>query len=251
MNLKETTMFNEKLENVFYNYYNRIDLFSNENKELKSLLNKFLKERFVERILFTVMVETNIDSLSNKSILILGLSHDLASFFLKLGAKPENITVADISSQALEEAQKSISKQLNFSKLDFDRLAFDDNTFDIMVCFNYLSNIPPDNMINNLVNELYRILKPGGLTFISFTNEIASRDDLQLSGVMRTFRPEEALSFCSKFNLINLLQFFPNNFSLFSLNNNEHIFPKRIGIIEDIIIEKNDRYAESLLLLTK
>ncbi|MCG9967996.1 class I SAM-dependent methyltransferase [Pelotomaculum terephthalicicum JT] len=250
MTKKEAGLINKKLENVFYNYYKKIGFLDNEENLSDNYLNKFLRERFIERVLFTVLREFEMKSLAEKSILITGFSHELVSFFLKLGAEPQNITVADICPQAIDRAKAILSKTLSFVKIDLDTLNFNDNTFDIAVCLNYLSNIPSDDLINKMAVEFYRVLKQGGLALVSFTNEIASHDDIQMSGVMRVFRPEEVIKFFNSFKLVNLLDFIPCNFTLFSINE-ESIYPKRIGIIEDLLIEQEKRYTDSLLLLSK
>ncbi|MDF9409142.1 class I SAM-dependent methyltransferase [Pelotomaculum isophthalicicum JI] len=250
MNLNEKQELNKKLENIFLNYYKNTGFFNQEKHDITYYKNRFLRERFVERILFTVMTEFNIGSLSSKSVLIVGLSHELASFFMKLGSESQNITLADVSAKALERTKDMFSNHLEFVKIDLDRLCFEEDTFDVIICFNYLSNIPVDGVIRTLAGEINRILKPGGIAFVSFTNEISSHDDIKMSGVMRTFRKEEILQYFEEFKLVNVLHFLPYNFLLFSINE-EHIFPKKIGTIEDILIEKNERYTDSILLLTK
>ncbi|OPX88178.1 MAG: Ubiquinone/menaquinone biosynthesis C-methyltransferase UbiE [Pelotomaculum sp. PtaB.Bin104] len=250
MTSNEKQELNKKLEKIFLNYYENTGFLSQEKQDITYYKNKFIRERFVERLLFTVLTEFNIGALSGKSILILGLSHELASFFMKLGAEPGNITLADTCAKALERAKDLSGNHLESAKIDLDKLYFEDDTFDVIVCFNYLSNIPVDGMIKTLANELHRVMKPGGIAFVSFTNEVASHDDMKTSGLIRTFRREEAIDYFKEFNLINVLHFLPYNFLLFSINE-EHIFPKRIGTIEDILIEKNERYTDSILLLTK
>jgi len=250
MTFNEKQELNKKLEKVFLNYYENTGFLSQEKHDITYYKNRFLRERFIERLLFTVLTEFNIGSLSGKSVLIIGLSHELASFFIKLGTEPGNITLADVCAQALERAKDLFSNRLEFAKIAPDRLCFGSDTYDVIVCFNYLSNIPVDGVIETLAAELYRVLKPGGIAFVSFTNEIASHNDINMSCIMRTFRREEVLEYFKEFNLINVLHFLPYNFLLFSINE-DHIFPKKIGTIEDILIEKKDRYTDTILLLTK
>ncbi|OPX94333.1 MAG: Methyltransferase domain protein [Pelotomaculum sp. PtaB.Bin104] len=240
----------KQIENIFINYYKKIGVLEDQKKDIKNYLSKFLRERFVERILFTVMSELENIKLAEKSILITGLSHELASVLLKWGAVPDNITVADLCPQAIKKAKALFSSSIKFSKISLDKFSFNDDDFDIIVCFNYLSNIPVNEYIEKLAAEFYRVIKPGGVAFISFTNEIASYEDMQLSGLLRTYQPEEILPYFKNYKLINLLHFFPYNFDLFFIEN-EHVFPKKIGYIEDILIEQNHRYTDSLLLLTK
>lgn len=242
---------NSKLQNLFYNYYQKIGLLEDAEPKTPDYLSKFLRERFVERILFTALYEFDFKNLAGKSILLVGLSHELVSFFLKLGAEPDRITVADLCPQALQQAKAGYGSGVNLTLLEeIGRLPFPADSYDLIVCFNYLSNLPTNDYVSGLAGELRRVLKPEGLLAASFTNDIADREVVQMAGILRLFRPEEILEIFNTFKIINLLSFIPYQFTRFSLNE-APAYPQKIGFLEDLLIENNQRYTDSLLLLSK
>ncbi|MCL2766153.1 MAG: class I SAM-dependent methyltransferase [Peptococcaceae bacterium] len=241
---------NQKLENLFLNYYKKTGLVAADEPLSKNNRERFLRERFIERILFTTLEEAGLSSLSGKKILLTGLSQDLVSFFLRLGTELEDITLADLCPQALEQAKANYSDQLSGVKIYLDSFPLADNTFDLILCLNYLSNIPSNEYIGSMIQEFNRILKPEGLFLVNFTTELADRDSVQSSGVLRLYRPEEAIGFFDNFRMINLLDFIPYTFDRFRINE-EPSYPKKIGFIEDLLIEQRNRYSEALLILSK
>ena len=250
MTTNDRESLNQRLENLFFNYYQKIGLLEAEEPPTKNYREKFLRERFVERILFTTMEEAGLADLAGKKVLITGLSQDLVSFFQRFGAAPADITLTDVCPQALERVKADYSGQLNVVKVDLDAFPLPDKTFDLTVCFNYLSNIPNNEYISGLSGEFYRTLKPGGLFLINFTNEIASRDSVQSAGVLRLFQPQEVQILFQEFKSINLLDFIPFTFDRFRIND-EPSYPKKIGFIEDLLIEQRNRYSEAMLILSK
>ena len=247
-NDKETV--NKKLENLFFNYYQKTGLLAMDETHQVNYREKFLRERFIERILFTTLEEAGLFDLSGKEILVTGLSQDLVPFFLKQGAKPETITLADVCPQALDQAKSNYANTLNGVKISMDAFPMPDNNYDLIFCQNYLSNIPTNEYIDSIIREFYRVLKPGGLFLISFTNETADRDCVQSAGVIRLFRTDEAAGFFEAFQVINILDFIPYTFDRFRINE-ESSYPEKIGFIEDLLIEQRNRYSEVLLILSK
>lgn len=250
MSKNEKDTLNKKLENIFHNYYQKIGLLASEEPVKKNYRQNFLRERFIERIMFTTLDEAGLSNLAGKSVLVVGLSHELVSFFLKLDVAPTGLTLADICPQVLEQARTIFSNRLAYAKINLDAFDLPDNAYDVIVCLNYLSNIPVNEYINGLAAEFYRVLKPGGLFLISFANELADRDTVQSSGVMRLFRPEEVLALFDSFKVINLLDIIPYSFARFKINE-ETAYPKKLGFIEDLLIEQRNRYSDSLLILSK
>jgi len=68
----------------------------------------------------------------------------------------------DISSQSIKianEISNKNQKNSEFKVMDCEKLEFPDNTFDLVYDFGTLSSLN----IDNAVNEMYRVLKPGGV----------------------------------------------------------------------------------------
>jgi len=247
---KEREILKKKLENIFFNYYQKTGFVPGEEPVAKNYRQNFLRERFVERVIFTTLDEAGLADLSGKSVLVVGLSQDLVSFLHKLDIEPNRLTLADICAPALEQAQSLYNNQITWSKIDLDSIPLPDESFDLIICQNYLSNIPANDYIVSLANELYRILIPKGLMLLSFTNETADRDTVQASAVMRLFRPDEVKEYFSAFEVINTLDFIPYSFSRFTINETPS-YPEKIGFIEDLLIEQRNRYSDTMMILTK
>lgn len=92
-----------------------------------------------------------------------GISFELARLYSSL-----NITIADESPAILEYLSKEISicglsKRIEIKKTNLNHLAFDDAQFDLVIfrgVFFFL------NEKENLLQEIYRILKDGGMAFV-------------------------------------------------------------------------------------
>lgn len=79
----------------------------------------------------------------------------------------------DYSQEALVIARKKNKKNFSvlfeYANLE-DRLRYNDETFDLVVMNNVLYTIPIDSR-QVLINEIYRVLKPGGIVIISSIND--------------------------------------------------------------------------------
>ncbi len=78
------------------------------------------------------------------------------------------VTGGDISEEALEECDKNWkSPNLQFLKIDATKIPFPDNYFDVLVSF---ETIEHSTKYHAIVQEFYRVLKPGSRAFISTPN---------------------------------------------------------------------------------
>lgn len=83
----------------------------------------------------------------------------------------QEVVGVDIDEHALKLAKKSYSKNnLRFDYMDAEKLAFKDCSFDVIIC-NQVYNFVEDS--NKLINEIYRVLKLGGVCFFSARNKFA------------------------------------------------------------------------------
>lgn len=89
------------------------------------------------------------------------ISNYLADYFGR-------VTAIDSDEPALKIAQKAyIKKNLEFILMDAERMQFPDKSFDVVVCnqvYNFVAHP------QKLVDEIYRVLKPGGKVFFSARN---------------------------------------------------------------------------------
>lgn len=94
-----------------------------------------------------------------------GCGSGSSTFFLnEIGLKVEGV---DISQDMLEEA-KQLNKDISFNLIDSGRLPHGDNTFDIVFSSFVLFEIASKNELSGVINEVYRVLKKGGI-FIAIT----------------------------------------------------------------------------------
>jgi ubiquinone/menaquinone biosynthesis C-methylase UbiE len=72
----------------------------------------------------------------------------------------------DLSAPMIKYAHKRaerMGRKIHFSQQNVERTKFDDNTFDLVFSTILLHELPP-GAIRNMIAEIYRVLKPGGLT---------------------------------------------------------------------------------------
>jgi ubiquinone/menaquinone biosynthesis C-methylase UbiE len=75
------------------------------------------------------------------------------------------LTCLDLSKRSLEVAQKRFADQANYVSFDGARVPFPDNHFDIAYAMCVFHHIPHDDHVK-LLQELHRVIKPGGSLFI-------------------------------------------------------------------------------------
>lgn len=125
----------------------------------------------------------SVENLSSKTVLEIGLGYGTVSQFLA-----ENtyfFTGVDISAgpvDFLNHRLKRIGKPANAKRMSAHKLDFSDNFFDFVVsigCFHHTGNI------SQCIEEVYRVLKPGGQLLFMCYNQHSLREFL--------FRPGKTL----------------------------------------------------------
>jgi ubiquinone/menaquinone biosynthesis C-methylase UbiE len=104
-----------------------------------------------------------------QNVLEIGSATGVFSFeYEKLGV---NLTSIDISTENISWATnlaKERGSAINFKVADVEDLPFPDNYFDGILSFSTLRYVPD---INKAIQEIYRVLKPGGYFIIDFPNK--------------------------------------------------------------------------------
>jgi 2-polyprenyl-3-methyl-5-hydroxy-6-metoxy-1,4-benzoquinol methylase len=101
----------------------------------------------------------------------------------------------DIAAEALEYARENHSaKGVEFSQGEITKIPFDDESFDVAVCYETIEHVHYEEALVAL-KELHRVLRPGGKLFISTPNRYFTFA-LQLLGMKNPFhfyefRPQE------------------------------------------------------------
>ncbi|SIR41036.1 class I SAM-dependent methyltransferase [Pontibacter lucknowensis] len=92
---------------------------------------------------------------------------------------------ADISAEAIEKTRELASELAptlparNFVVADLDALPFAEDKFDVVLCSAVLHFARSEEHFKGIVQELWRVLKPGGMLFARFSTTIGLEGKLQ------------------------------------------------------------------------
>jgi ubiquinone/menaquinone biosynthesis C-methylase UbiE len=121
-----------------------------------------------------------------------------------LARSAERVCGVDLDPEAVKEARETYRREnLSFIRGSADRLPFASNTFDLATSFETIEHLPEETQ-RRLVEEIKRVLKPGGVLLISTPNK----------------RRTEA--FAQK-NPYHLKEFYPEEFSAFLATHFQHV----------------------------
>lgn len=106
---------------------------------------------------------------TNLNCLDVGASSGVISAYLSDYFK--KVVGVDVDEKAINLAKKKFNKNnLKFLEMNGEKLEFEDESFDIVVChqvYNFVDNP------QRLMNEIYRVLKRGGICYFSGRNKYA------------------------------------------------------------------------------
>lgn len=104
-----------------------------------------------------------------KSILDCGAGGDCPplALFAEYGYKPSGIEMRDSQIKRAEAFSKKYGLKLNISKGDIRKLPFKDGTISYIYSYNTIFHMKKED-ITKAVNEIKRVLSPGGICFINF-----------------------------------------------------------------------------------
>lgn len=105
------------------------------------------------------LARKNFGNLDNIKVLDIGSGVGLTDRFLTSEIK--GLYGVDISEGAVENAKKRNSN-VNYTAYDGRKLPFEDNYFDLTFAINVMHHVEP-SMWENFVNEMRRVIKPGGI----------------------------------------------------------------------------------------
>jgi ubiquinone/menaquinone biosynthesis C-methylase UbiE len=150
--------------------------------------------------------------------------------------RTQSVVLSDFSEGMISESKKSLSKNENFKFEIFDAISIphESDLFDTVVANHMMYHVTD---INASLCEIKRVLKPGGLLFISTVtkrhrNEIISLINEGIDGIFENID--------KKFNDVNANELLTNKFNVIE----ENIYTDRIAVTEEQVLME---YIFSLL----
>lgn len=135
--------------------------------------------------------------LEGKKVLELGVGNGKTLIAI-YRQKPKEVYAVDFSDKAIEICgEKFAHDNIKFEKMDIRRLDFEDNSFDVVVCYYVLNNLLESERIK-AVEEIHRVLKREGIVlfedfavgdfrFKSGSNMIADNTLIKANGLICHF----------------------------------------------------------------
>lgn len=158
------------------------DLFEHEKKSLKAYTDQALgydsarfenfQGKFRRELVFRILDEW-LDLNDSSSILDVATGTGVASLYLAETRKNANVIGIDLTEGMLDMAREK-AKEKNIQNIDFQianarELPFEDNTFDAVVSLRLFHHIPNKHR-KTYLDEMRRVLKPGGIVIVEFKN---------------------------------------------------------------------------------
>jgi ubiquinone/menaquinone biosynthesis C-methylase UbiE len=103
-------------------------------------------------------------------------------YLLQAGVKVYGADISEEAISRLKESARALAPTLpdrNFILADLQALPFTDNEFDVVLCSAVLHFAKDENHFRNMVQELWRVLKPGGMLFCRLSTTIGLEGKLQ------------------------------------------------------------------------
>tara|TARA_B100001287_G_scaffold19152_1_gene14171 strand:+ start:4854 stop:5525 length:672 start_codon:yes stop_codon:yes gene_type:complete len=136
--------------------------------------------------------------------------------------------------------------QVKYSKQDITNINFDDNTFDIVIFKSVLGSLGTINLQQKAINELYRILKPGGYLLFaenlkgSYLHQIVRKKFIKWGRKWKYPKINELEKMVDKFSYVNKKTY--GVISLFGRNEKQRAYLSFFDKILTIITPKRWRY---------
>lgn len=156
----------EQISDIFIlQYIDRLNLYNKRQNSIYSLKNKCTKQEFGFNLIKLNMIKNNIKiNSSNFKYLDIGCGNGSKTLiFSKLfDLQTKNIYGTDIKTWGPYSENKNFPFNFKYI-LDNGKLDYNNNKFDVITCFLTLHHV---ENLDIILNEIYRILKKGGLLVI-------------------------------------------------------------------------------------
>lgn len=106
------------------------------------------------------------NELKEKTVLEIGCGSGGGTEFILKYFSPKKIIATDLDPQLIALAKRNIqNKKVTFEKADATKLSYKNESFDAVFDYGVIHHIPLPEW-KECLNEIYRVLKPGGKVFI-------------------------------------------------------------------------------------
>jgi len=201
-----------RLKEVFDNYYNGL---SNTNIK-EPINNNTILDLFNDFILTSQIVNSMIangkEDIPNLTILDAGCGNGrMLRKMCELGAGPPNCCGIDLSRDVIDFAELNSPSRIVYDIGDIKTTPYSDNKFDVIFSLGVLIHIKDNDYIREIAKEFYRVLKPGGLIFIT-----VARDGTQwpeaIKDITRNFSENELLGLFNGFECLGIYDAYSDNY---------------------------------------
>lgn len=180
----------------------------------------FFNDYLLWRYIFITMMQYGKANLSELKILDAGCANARAlQTFWQWGADPQKCYGVD-GSEGIIEVAKELFPQFQLTAGLIDDLSYEDDFFDVSVCLGVFNHILDNHSVSDILKELSRTMKPGGLLYVTLPNENVMYPD-HLKDSLRVFNfnnREFELLAESYFEVLNVHQISLDNYQQQTLN---------------------------------
>jgi len=136
------------------------------------------------------------DKKSNVDILDMGSGLTFFPFFLANKIRGARISCCDIDltlTDLFDVTQKNENATVSFACCDIHALPYADNSFDVVYCISVLEHT---DSYKTIINEVKRVLRPGGVFVVSFDISLDGQSDIPVLGAQKLFSSLSNLFVC-------------------------------------------------------
>jgi len=204
----------KRLNEVFDNYYYKGLSSTNikeqiNNNTIIDLFNEFMLMSQVTHSMFN----NNKENLPSLRILDAGCGNGrMLRKICELGAEQTNCYGIDLSKDIINYAEENSPTGITYSSGDIKTMSYNDNAFDIIFNLGVLIHIKDNNYIKEIAKEFYRVLKPGGLVFITVAKD-GSEWGEKIKDITRNFSEHELLDLFNMFQCFGIYNAYSNYYS--------------------------------------
>jgi len=209
------------------------------NKEVVNYYTNTHKHDTSDKVFPNLMLVRSFSFLSEdgrNKVLDYGCGYGANTVFML--SKNADVYYVDTSPYAVEKTNNKVKKTENNKttgsykfkviKKDADALPYNDESFDIIVCASVMSLLSDKNSISELLNEFYRILRPGGRIYtdingsdseFAYYSKNIGNNQYEYRG--RDGESDPIIAYCPS-NIENFENFVGNNFKILYSGLSQH-----------------------------